>query len=199
MKNPYEVLEIREGASEEEIKLAYKSLVKKYHPDRYVNNPLADLAEEKLKEVNEAYDYLMKGKGNTGYSNQNKQYSNNSFNEYSEIRRTIEMGNLNVAEEMLDKVMNRNAEWNYLKGVVLYRKGWYDQAYKYITVAVNLDPHNMEYRNFFNNINMGNSTYRQYGNRGEYNNNNEFCNICGSLLIADCCCECIGGDLITCC
>ena len=61
--NPYEVLGVSEGASEEEIKKAYKELVKKYHPDRYQNNPLSDLAEEKLQEINEAYDMLMKGSG----------------------------------------------------------------------------------------------------------------------------------------
>ena len=58
--NPYEVLGVPENASEEEIKKAYKELVKKYHPDKYQDNPLADLAEEKLQEVNEAYDMLMK-------------------------------------------------------------------------------------------------------------------------------------------
>ena len=42
INNPYEMLKIREGASDEEIKAAYKELVKKYHPDRYQNNPLAD-------------------------------------------------------------------------------------------------------------------------------------------------------------
>lgn len=61
--NPYEVLGIKPGASDDEIKAAYKSLVKKYHPDKYQNNPLSDLAEEKLQEVNEAYDTLMKGTG----------------------------------------------------------------------------------------------------------------------------------------
>ena len=60
MNNPYEVLGIREGASEEEIKKAYREQVKKYHPDQYQDNPLSSLAEEKLKELNEAYDYLMK-------------------------------------------------------------------------------------------------------------------------------------------
>ncbi|MBE7038156.1 MAG: molecular chaperone DnaJ, partial [Ruminococcaceae bacterium] len=69
MKNPYEVLGIKEGASDEEIKKAYRELVKKYHPDKYVNNPLADLAAEKLKEVNDAYDTLTKGSSQTnGYS-----------------------------------------------------------------------------------------------------------------------------------
>lgn len=56
--NPYEVLGVSENADEETIKKAYKELVKKYHPDRYINNPLADLAAEKMKEINKAYDII---------------------------------------------------------------------------------------------------------------------------------------------
>ncbi|HAF60007.1 MAG TPA: molecular chaperone DnaJ, partial [Clostridiales bacterium UBA9856] len=54
MKNPYEVLGIKEGASIEEIKAAYKEQVKKYHPDLHQDNPLYELAQEKLQEINEA-------------------------------------------------------------------------------------------------------------------------------------------------
>ena len=59
--NPYEVLGIKEGASEEEIRAAYRELVKKYHPDKYQDNPLGELAQEKLQQVNEAYDQIMRG------------------------------------------------------------------------------------------------------------------------------------------
>ena len=58
IEDPYKVLGVSRGASEDEIKQAYLALVKKYHPDKYQGNPLADLAEEKLQEVNEAYDML---------------------------------------------------------------------------------------------------------------------------------------------
>jgi len=61
MKNPYEVLGVRPGASEEEIKAAYRALAKKYHPDKYANSDLADLANEKMQEINEAYDAIIKG------------------------------------------------------------------------------------------------------------------------------------------
>ena len=208
MTNPYEVLGIREGASEEEIKVAYKKLVKKYHPDQYVNNPLSDLAQEKIKEINEAYDYLMKNKGNRNYNYKQarrektqENYSNNynDSNVYTQVRRTIESGNIMGAEEMLDRVMNRGAEWNYVKGIISLKKGWYDQGYKYLTVAVNLDPNNMEYRNTLNNLNFRNNTYREYGNYRGYGNRGSFCDVCGTLLVADCCCECLGGDLIGCC
>ena len=59
-KNPYKVLGIKEGASYDEIKRAYRELAKKYHPDKYQNNPLSDLADEKMREINEAYDMLIR-------------------------------------------------------------------------------------------------------------------------------------------
>ena len=55
MRDPYSVLGVDQNASDEEIKKAYRELARKYHPDNYQNNPLADLAEEKMKEINEAY------------------------------------------------------------------------------------------------------------------------------------------------
>ena len=59
-ENPYDVLGVSPNASDEEIKRAYRELSRKYHPDSYMNNPLADLAEEKFKQVQEAYNEIMK-------------------------------------------------------------------------------------------------------------------------------------------
>lgn len=73
----YKILEISENSSGEEIKLAYKKLAKKYHPDFYQNNPLADLAEEKLKEVNEAYTVLTKNKASNNQTKTGKYYYTN--------------------------------------------------------------------------------------------------------------------------
>ena len=60
MNDPYSVLGVSPNASDEEIKKAYRELARKYHPDNYQNNPLADLAEEKMKEINAAYEQITK-------------------------------------------------------------------------------------------------------------------------------------------
>lgn len=66
INNPYEVLGVSPSASDDEIKKAYRDLTRKYHPDANVDNPLADLAEEKFKEVQEAYDMIMKERASGG-------------------------------------------------------------------------------------------------------------------------------------
>ena len=69
MKDPYEVLGIQRGASEEEIKKAYRAKCKRWHPDLNPNDPTA---EEHFKEVQAAYDAITKGETgpqNGGYGN----------------------------------------------------------------------------------------------------------------------------------
>lgn len=201
MRNPYEVLGVQEGSSIDEIKRAYKELVRKYHPDQYQNHPLSDLAEEKLKEINEAYDYLMREYEGRASSNQsyNSGYRGGD-NTYAQVRAYINSGNIMAAEQLLDRSGNRTAEWFYLKGLICMRKGWYDQAYSHLQTAVNMEPGNVEYRNAFNSINYSNKGYQStaYNRRG-YRNDPDMCQLCTCLYCSDCCCECCGGDLINCC
>jgi len=205
MENPYKVLGVREGASAEEIKAAYKELAKKYHPDKYVNNPLGDLAAEKMKEINEAYDYLIKngGVGNRNWSNSNsggQGYSYQNNNNYAYIRNLINGGNIGEAERQLNNIKIRDAEWNYLMGLVMMRKGWYDSAYQYLLHATQMAPHNAEYRNAFNSISRAGNMYRNMGaDRGYGQGGMNTCDCCSNLICADCCCEMMGGDLISCC
>ena len=58
MNDPYSVLGVARSATDAEIKKAYRELARKYHPDNYADNPLADLAQEKMKQINEAYDQI---------------------------------------------------------------------------------------------------------------------------------------------
>ena len=198
--NPYEVLGIKEGASEEEIKAAYKELVKKYHPDKYADNPLSDLAEEKMQEINEAYDMLMKHSTSSsyGYGSSSGSYagasSSASSADFMQIRRDIDMGKLDVAESALNGISSRSAEWYFLKGVVSSRKGWYDEAVNYLQTACNMEPANQEYRRHYASIvNQGNAFQNQAQGHG-YNsmaNDDMCCQALQCYICADCCCDCI--------
>lgn len=200
--NPYEVLGVSENASDEEIKSAYRELVKKYHPDKYVNNPLSDLAAEKIKEINIAYDMITKERASgkkTANTYNNSNYSNGT--EFGNIVDLIKQNRLDEAQSMLERMSSssRNAYWYYLMGEIHKRKGWYDNARQYYQTAMNMDPSNYAYRQAYNSM-MGSAhtyTTQSYG-RG-YRSGDGACDCCSSLLCADCCCECMGGDLIACC
>ena len=199
MKNPYEILGVSKNATDEEIKKAYRELARKYHPDNYGDNPLSDLAEEKMQEINQAYDAIMNTrKGGKGADDN---YSNTE-SAFPEIRNLIKQSRLEEAQELLDGVPphTRNAEWYFLNGTVLYRRGWFYQAYTSFATAARMDPTNAEYRNALNNAQRQskvqyNNPYRTYGSGNECSG----CDVCQGLICADCCCECMGGDLIRCC
>ncbi len=200
MNDPYKILGVDRNATDEEIKDAYRKLAKKYHPDSYGDNPLADLAEEKMREINEAYDAIVntrKGRKNTGSADGS--YSANT--DFPEVRNLIRQGRLEQALELLDGVPphERNAEWYFLNGTVQYRRGWFDQAYTSFATASRMDPSNMEYRNAV--MNAGRQASRQKNNpyRTYSGGDCDGCSMCQGLICADCCCECLGGDLIRCC
>lgn len=79
MKDPYEVLGVSPSASDDEVKKAYRELSRKYHPDANANNPLSDLAEEKFKEVQSAYQQIMdaRANGTSGYQQGSQGYGQN--------------------------------------------------------------------------------------------------------------------------
>jgi curved DNA-binding protein CbpA len=205
--DPYKVLGVSPSATDEEIKVAYRQLAKKYHPDRYRGHDLQDLAGEKLKQINEAYDIIQKerqsghysasGAGPSSSGSYSSSYSGSSL--FAEVRRAMQTGDLTRADTLLDGMSDRGAEWHYWKGMVLLRKGWYDGARQHFATACSMDPGNMEYANAYSTVNRSASGYGQtfYGSRDA--GNSDVCSICGGLLCADCCCEACGGDCIPCC
>ncbi|MBE6936124.1 MAG: tetratricopeptide repeat protein [Ruminococcaceae bacterium] len=206
--DPYKVLGVSPSASDDEVKKAYRELARKYHPDNYVNNPLADLAQEKMKEINEAYDTITKQRASGGSSGGYQSYSSagrsyggsqsaaSGSPAFARARQLIMAGNLDAAEQELSRVSDHGAEWHFLMGSIYLRRGWYDEARRYFQNACSMDPNNMEYRMALQNMNNTTAYYQQ--NRGMANGGG-FCDICSSLLVADCCCECMGGDLVPCC
>lgn len=213
MNDPYSVLGVSPSASDDEVKKAYRDLARKYHPDNYHDNPLADLASEKMKEINEAYDAITKGReagpsyGGSAYQSQGwsqpggagyqQSYTAGGSGLYARIRGLINANDLGQAEALLNTIQNHDAEWHYLMGSVYWRRGWMDEAARYYRTAATLEPGNIEYRNAVQYMNRGGQAYRPagVGNMTQ----SDMCTVCNSLICADCCCEMMGGDLIPCC
>lgn len=211
-KNPYEVLGVREDATDEEIKEAYRALARKYHPDKYIDEGLKEMATEKMKTINEAYEEIKNiraGKSSAGgYGSAGSYGSAGGYGssgsggsaDFAEVRRLINAGAYMQAERILDAMPAdcRGAEWHFLRGCILLRRGWVHDAAKYFDTACRMDPQNAEYRNARLNI----ERMAQQGSAGRTTGTvcaDDGCGCCANLMLADCCCECMGGDLIPCC
>ncbi len=206
--NPYKILEVSPSASNEEIKKAYRELSRKYHPDSYAGNPLAELAEEKFKEVQEAYDQIMKERENgsnpynSGYSNYGQtSYSSSSGGDNAQMNAAANYLNARRYREalnVLSGIPNHTARWYYYSAIANAGIGNNVMANEHISQAMNMEPNNPEYTNFFNQLQWQNQRYsstRYNSTGGGYNAGN----LCCDLWCADSLCECMGGDLISCC
>ena len=196
--NPYDVLGVSRNASDDEIKKAYRELAKKYHPDNFPDVSLRELAEEKMKEINEAYDMLMRRNGGG---------SEYSKSEFVKIRMMINQQNFSEAEIKLDAMnaADRNAEWHFLKGCVLSQRGWFLDAKKFFEIACNMDPSNGEYRQAYESMKTQAYSYSRGNDMNTGNTNSapssncDVLDCCMHLICLDCLCECMGGDFISCC
>lgn len=200
MNDPYKVLGVDRTATDDEIKKAYRELARKYHPDNYVNSPLSDLVEEKMKQINEAYDQIQKERSSGGTFYNSGPFSSSGSGEFAHVRQLINESRYSDAELILDSVSakDRNAEWNFLKGCVLIKRGWYYDAQKYLETACYMDPANGEYRAVLNRLKQSAGNYGG-SYRTSTGNGASACDICTGLICADCLCECCGHDLISCC
>ena len=206
MNDPYEILGVSRNATDDQVRAAYRELVKKYHPDKYQGNPLADLAEEKLREVNEAYDQVMKERsssagsgyqgssgayGNSGYGNaggygSGGAYSGQNAADFRTVRQYIDAGNLAAAQAKLDSIPIKNAEWIFLSGMISYRKGWYDDAVSKVDQAISMDPNNQEYRVIRMQMRRPGQMYQQQAYGQGYGNQDPL----QALICIDCLCPC---------
>lgn len=205
MTDPYKVLGVSPQATDDEIKKAYRALAKKYHPDNYIDNPLSDLAAEKMKEINEAYDAITKARasgtgggyagaqsGGTYSSYSGSSYSGSGYSSgtYARIRELLNQNRVSEAEVLLSRETDKTtAEWHFLTGVVYMRKGWLQQAREHLSEACRLDPSNEEYRNTLDMF--SNSARSSPYNTMDSTTGCSGCDICTGLLCADLFCSCL--------
>lgn len=214
MQNPYAVLGLTPGASDEEIKKAYRTLSRRYHPDANVNNPNKAQAEEKFKQVQQAYDQIMKDKqqgysyGGSGYNTGNAGSGtygyggNNTHSGYSDSRGSESpqlaaaanyIANRYYAEAL--NVLNgipfaeRGARWYYYSAMANAGTGNNVTASQHAQRAVELEPSNMEYRQFLQHLEFGGTWYQNRGSEYErpYAGTG---NCCWSFIILNMLCNC---------
>lgn len=197
MKNPYEVLGVTSSASMDEVKRAYRDKARQYSEN-----------QAKMNELNEAYDFIV---NNLSGNRTDTSYADGGFGanssagqtlEFGDIRAKLNSGRIDDAELLLDGIpyQRRNAEWYYLKGTIQHRRGWLESALESFKKAKEMEPGNSEYEAAYNQLEReSKGNFRKSRQSDDNDGCCSPCNICSSLMCADCCCECMGGDLIRCC
>lgn len=229
MTDPYKTLGVDRSMSDEEIKQAYRALVRKYHPDRYPDPDLAEIATEKMKEINAAYEEIQAERrneetfrqsgaggaddGSAGGGGANRDQSagdaryqstrdfSGTRGGYNQVRYFINEGDLDGAEVLLRGVPEgrRTAEWYFLTGCVLLRRGYFVDAQANLDYACRLDPYNSEYRTVCDRLRAQLAATGARGGTADPNGEVTGCDICSSLMLMNCCCHCMGGDQLRCC
>ena len=141
MQEYFKILGVSENASIEEIESAYKTLKEKYSRERFCEGEVGNQAAKNLTKLETAYQEIISSKRvkNTECNQANDFYS------FEEIEVLIRKGNIAAAQQKLDDINDRNAEWHYLQSVVFYKKNWINECKKQLEIALNMEPHNAKY------------------------------------------------------
>ena len=209
MRDPYEVLGIQRGATDDEIKKAYRAKCKRWHPDLNPNDPTA---EEHFKEVQAAYDAITKGDtgpqmggqpgGGYGYGQQGyyqggyqqqsgASYSGSDSPEMQAARNFVANGRYAEARRVLDGMTGRNARWYYLSSLANQGLGNRIDALQDARRAVQLDPGNTEYQMHLRRMQNPGQTYRT--TQATYTSPGGLMQWCWSMILLNLLCNCCCG------
>lgn len=207
MKDPYQILGVSPDATDDEVKTAYRNLARKYHPDKYRDSDLAEMAGEKMKEINAAYDEVQKLRAGKA-SGQSSAYGGGSYggadygpfsgtygdahhsgDPYVTARRLINLRRVAEAAQVLSTVpeARRNAEWHFLMGYIAAIRGHYVDAQQFFDTACGMDPTNTEYRDARDRLRNRGEGFG--AGRTAHTSSCSCCDVCAALACADCCCD----------
>lgn len=208
MTDPYRVLGVTRDASTDEIKKAYRTLSRKYHPDANINNPNKDQAEEMFKQIQQAYKQIMderegktssyggQGYGGFGYGQSSRQDTYGSSEEEVEMRAAANFINNRMFREamnVLNQIAGRSAQWYYLHAVANYGMGNNINAVQDARQAVDMEPDNFQYRQLLMQLQGGGQWYASMGEGYGFDRSNtgfgSFCCQCLAInALCNCCC-----------
>ena len=205
MNDPYKILGVSPTATDDEVKAAYRALARKYHPDKYRDSDLAEMAGEKMKEINAAYDEIQKiragktsgqnayGGGQTAYGGS---YAGGSYghnyqgsNPYITARQLINLHRLAEAAQVLSAIpeSDRGGEWHFLMGCIAAGRGHFVDAQQFFDTACGMDPDNAEYRGAQERLRNRSEGFGS--GRADRTSSCSVCDICTAFICADCCCD----------
>lgn len=210
--DPYKVLGVSYNASDDEIKKAYRSLSRKYHPDANVGNPNQKEYEEKFKEVQQAYNMIMdqrQGKGQPqqsgsddfwGFGGQGfgaqgfgqRQTETKDDQYLRSAANYIQNGYYREGLNVLEQVQDRRGQWYYYSAFANYKVGNNAIAIDHARTACAFEPDNFYYANLLQRLQGGETRYQQrsaqYGGNPSMAGSNYCGQLCGTCLVLNLCC-----------
>ena len=201
--NPYQILGIDPSASDDEVKKAYRTLSKKYHPDANINNPNQAAYTEKFKEVQTAYKTIMDdrkrgftnrnyGSGtNTSQSGQyNYQYTGIDQAAFIEAAGFIYARRYQEALNILNQIRTHNGMWFYYSAIAENGIGNNITAVEYAQTAAQMEPGNIQYLLLLQQLKGG---QRQYQTGQEtYGSPFNDMSFCYNIMLCSCLLNCCG-------
>lgn len=206
------ILGIDRNATQSEILEAYKAKRAYYQEHVFDEGESGAEAARMLEQLDNAYQMAME------QCHENATVSGDGESSFDTVKQAMKEKNAEKAQAALDTISFRSAEWHYYQSAVFYMKNWLNDSKKQLEIALQMDPGNEKYSKALDNIKRkinGTNPYDKEGSQGVYSSNQTYtdrtyaqsnadaadgcCAACQALWCADCCCECMGGDLIRCC
>lgn len=210
--NPFVILGVDKNATQSEILEAYKQKRAYYQAHVFDEGESGAQAASMLNQLDDAYQQAME------MAIESATVTGEGESAYEQVKQAIRSKDIETAQKLLDDMSYRGAEWHYYQSVVFYEKNWLNDTKKQLEIALQMDPQNEKYQRALDNLKKkidGSRPYDKEGAQGVYNADSTqtdrtytqrdgavadgICSACQALWCADCCCECMGGDLIRCC
>lgn len=210
--NPFVILGVDKNATQSEILEAYKQKRAYYQAHVFDEGESGAQAASMLNQLDDAYQQAME------MAVESATVTGEGESAYEQVKQAIRSKDIETAQKLLDDMSYRGAEWHYYQSVVFYEKNWLNDTKKQLEIALQMNPQNEKYQHALDNLKKkidGSRPYDKEGAQGVYNADSTqtdrtytqrdgavadgICSACQALWCADCCCECMGGDLIRCC
>lgn len=210
--NPFVILGVDKNATQSEILEAYKQKRAYYQAHVFDEGESGAQAASMLNQLDDAYQQAME------MAVESATVTGEGESAYEQVKQAIRSKDIETAQKLLDDMSYRGAEWHYYQSVVFYEKNWLNDTKKQLEIALQMDPQNEKYQHALDNLKKkidGSRPYDKEGAQGVYNADSTqtdrtytqrdgavadgIYSACQALWCADCCCECMGGDLIRCC